>query len=102
MDKYVILAILVMAIVTYFIRVLPLTLIRREIKNRFIKSFLYYVPFVTLAVMIFPGILDATASRWSALAGFILALFLSYYGGSLFVVSIATCVIVFAIELFLY
>ena len=60
--------ILVMAAVTFLVRVLPLTLIRREIKNRFIRSFLYYVPYVTLAVMTFPAILSATASPISGLA----------------------------------
>ena len=75
MQHNVYIYILVMGIVTYLIRVLPLTLIRREIKNRFIRSFLYYVPYVTLAVMTFPAILDATGStglvvvsfRWQSL-----------------------------------
>lgn len=57
--------IFVMAGVTYLIRVLPLTLIRKPIKNKWIRSFLYYVPYVTLAVMTFPGILTATSSVWS-------------------------------------
>ena len=56
---------LAMAIATYAIRVLPLTLIRKEITNKYIKSFLYYVPYVTLAVMTFPAILTATQSMWS-------------------------------------
>ena len=66
MQHNVYIYILVMGIVTYLIRVLPLTLIRKEIKNRFIRSFLYYVPYVTLAVMTFPAILDATGSTASA------------------------------------
>ena len=53
----------IVAITSYLIRVLPLTLIRKPIKNRFIRSFLYYVPYVTLAVMTFPAIIDATATR---------------------------------------
>ena len=57
-----------MALVTYLIRVLPFTLIRKKIENRTIRSFLYYVPYVTLAVMTFPAILDATLTPWSALA----------------------------------
>ena len=59
-------AIFLMAIVTYLIRVIPLVLIRREIKNRTIRSFLYYVPYVTLSVMTFPAILTATGSIISA------------------------------------
>jgi branched-subunit amino acid transport protein len=89
-----------MAIVTYLVRVLPLTLIRKEIKNTFIKSFLYYVPYVTLSVMVFPAILEATASPWSALAGFIVAILLAYFGGSLFKVSLLSCLAVFVMELF--
>lgn len=81
--------------------IIPLTLIRKEITNTFIKSFLYYVPFVTLAVMTFPAILESTASIWSALAGFITAVVLAYFGRSLFQVSIAACVMVFVVELFI-
>ena len=66
MNNRIYLYILVMAGVTYLIRVLPLTLIRKEIKNTYIRSFLYYVPYVTLSVMTFPAILTATASVWSA------------------------------------
>lgn len=94
--------IFVMAFVTYLIRVLPLTIIRREIKNTYIKSFLYYVPFVTLAVMIFPAILDATATSWSALAGFITAILFAYRGASLITVSLMACLAVFVVELLMY
>ena len=62
--------ILTMAAVSYLIRVLPLTLIRREIRSRFLRSFLYYVPYVTLAVMTFPSILTATSHPVSAWIGF--------------------------------
>lgn len=93
--------ILVMAGVTYLIRLLPLTLIQREIKNTTIRSFLYYVPYVTLAVMTFPAILSATASIWSALGGLIIAIVFAYRGGSLFKVSLTACLVVFIIELFI-
>lgn len=92
--------ILVMAAVTYLIRVLPLTFIRKEIKNKYIRSFLYYVPYVTLSVMTFPAILTATASVWSAAAGFLIALFLAYRKKSLIVVSLSACAMVFVVELF--
>ncbi|MCO1603149.1 AzlD domain-containing protein [Desulfosporosinus nitroreducens] len=91
--------ILVMAGVTYMIRLIPLIFMRKEIRNVYLKSFLYYVPYVTLAVMTFPAILSATASLWSALAGFSVALILAYRGGSLFKVSILACLSVFIIEL---
>jgi len=101
MSHNVYIYILVMAGVTYLIRLLPFTLIQREIKNRTIRSFLYYVPYVTLAVMTFPAILYATSSIWSALGGLITAIVLAYRGGSLFKVSIAACLVVFIIELFI-
>jgi branched-subunit amino acid transport protein len=100
MKADVFLYIMGMAVVTYLVRVLPLTLIRKEIKNTFIKSFLYYVPYVTLSVMVFPAILEATSSPWSALVGFIVAILLAYFGGSLFKVSLLSCLAVFVMELF--
>ncbi|WP_245831832.1 AzlD domain-containing protein [Oceanobacillus senegalensis] len=89
----------VMAVVTYLVRLLPLTLIRKEIKNTYIRSFLYYVPYVTLAVMIFPAILDSTASTVSGLVGFLVAVILAYSGRSLFTVSIFACLSVYIVEL---
>lgn len=91
--------IVVMAAVTYLIRMLPLRLIRRPIRNRFMRSFLYYVPYVTLSVMTFPAILSAAASPWSGLAGFATALFLSYKGKGLIFVSLSACAVVFLLEL---
>ena len=93
--------ILIMAVVTYLIRVLPLTLIRKEIKNRTLRSFLYYVPYVTLAVMTFPAILDATQSTWSGLCALIAGVLLAWFGCSLFQVSVISCAVVFILELFL-
>ena len=90
----------VMAVVTYLIRVLPLTLIRREIHNVTIRSFLYYIPYVTLSVMTFPAILDSTGSQLSGLAGLAAAVFLAWRGAGLFVVAVAACVLVFVMELF--
>ena len=89
----------IMAGVTYLIRVLPLTLIRKEIKNTYIRSFLFYVPYVTLAVMTFPAILTATANILSALVGFVVALVLGYMQKSLITVSMCSCISVFLIEL---
>ena len=66
--------ILVMALTTYFIRVIPLTLLRKEITNRTFRSFLTYVPHVTLAVMTFPAILSITEETWIAWVGFAAAM----------------------------
>ena len=99
MNHNIYLYILVMAGVTYLIRLLPLTLIRKEIKSPFIKSFLYYVPYVTLSVMTFPAILSATANIWSAVVGFAVALILAYRRKSLITVSMIACLSVFLVEL---
>ena len=88
-----------MALVTYLIRVLPLTLIRKKIKNRTIRSFLYYVPYVTLAVMTFPAILDATTVPWLAVVALVAAIVLAYIGQSLFTVAIASTLVVIILEL---
>ena len=89
----------VMAIVTYLIRVLPLTLVRPEIRNVYIRSLLYYVPYVTLSVMTFPSIMDATGSQWSGLAALIVGLALAWRGASLFKVAVACCATVYVLEL---
>lgn len=101
MQHNVYIYILVMFAVTYVIRVLPLTLIRKEIKNKTIRSFLYYVPYVTLAVMTFPAIMDATNSPWAGLAALAAGILLAWFGGSLFQVAILACGVVFVLELFL-
>lgn len=91
----------IMALVSYAIRVLPLTLIRKPIKNQFIQSFLYYVPYVTLAVMTFPAITEATQSPISGAIALTVGIAAAWMGASLFQVSVSCCVIVFIIELFL-
>lgn len=93
--------IFIMVAVTYLIRMLPLALIKKKITNKFFKSFLYYVPFVTLAVMTFPAILTSTESMWSALAAFVTAMIIAYCGGSLPIVALVACGIVFITELFI-
>ena len=80
----------VMALVSYTIRILPLTLIRKPIRNRFIQSFLYYVPYATLAVMTFPAIIHATQTPISG----------AWMGAGLFPVSVICCALVLLIELF--
>lgn len=91
----------VMAAVSYAIRVLPLTLIRKPIKNRFIRSFLYYVPYVTLAVMTFPAIVSATQSPVAGAAALVAGIVAAWLGAGLFPVSVICCVLVFVLEIFL-
>ena len=90
----------VMAAVTYAVRVLPLTLIRRPIRNGFIRSFLYYVPYVTLAVMTFPDIIHATQNMWAGIAALAIGIALPLIGAGLLPVAAACCALVFIIELF--
>ena len=87
-----------MAAVTFLIRVIPLTLFRKPINNVVLKSFLYYVPYVTLAVMTFPAIIDATQYPIAGIVAFLVAIILAYFGKGLFFVSVSACVTVFAIE----
>ncbi len=101
MQSNIYIYIIIMAAVTYLIRVLPLTLIRKQIKNTTIKSFLYYVPYVTLAVMTFPAIIEATGSVWSGVAALGVGALLAYFGVGLPVVAGATCAAVLVLELFL-
>ena len=99
MSHNIYIYILVMAGVTYLIRMLPLTLIRKEIQSPFIRSFLYYVPYVTLSVMTFPAILTATESSIASAVSFIVAIIAAYRGCSLIKVSALACLTVFLIEL---
>ena len=92
-------AILLMAGVTYLIRVIPLVLIRREIRNKTIRSSLYYVPYVTLSVMPFPAILTATGSIISASLALAVAVILSLRGKKLPVVAAAACSMVLISEM---
>ena len=98
MTHNVYLYIFVMAAVSYAIRVLPLTLIRNQIKNTFLRSFLYYVPYVTLAVMTFPAIMEATQSPVAVALALIIGIFLAWKGASLFTVSVTCCVMVLIVE----
>jgi len=90
-----------MGAVSYLIRVLPLTLIRKQIKNRFLQSFLYYVPYVTLAVMTFPAIVEATESPIAGAAALVVGIVAAWCGASLFKVAVFCCAVVFVLELIL-
>lgn len=101
MGNNIYIYILVMWVVTYIIRVLPLTLIRGQIKNRFLRSFLYYVPYVTLAVMTFPAIVTATQVPLAGALALCAGVVLAWLGAGLFPVSVACCLVVFIVELIL-
>ena len=89
-----------MALVSYAIRILPLTLIRKPIRNRFIQSFLYYVPYATLAVMTFPAIVNATQTSIAGAVALAAGIIAAWLGAGLFPVAVICCALVFVIELF--
>lgn len=90
--------ILAMALTTYLIRVLPMTIFRKSIKSRFLRSFLYYVPYCCLTAMTFPAILSSTASILSGAAALVVAVILAYRGKSLIVVALSSSAAVLIVE----
>ncbi len=88
----------VMAGVTYLIRMLPLTVFRKPIRSRFLRSFLHYVPYAVLAAMTIPGILTSTGSVWTASAGLVVAVIMAWRGCSLLSVAIGACAAVAAAQ----
>ncbi len=89
---------LVMAGITYLVRMLPLVLVKEKIKNRFILSFLHYIPYAVLSVMTIPAIFESTASPISAVFGFAIAMILAYLERSLVTVAAFSCLAVFVTE----
>ena len=87
-TTYVFVGILIMAVVTYLTRVLPMVLFRKKIENIRIRSFLYYVPYTVLAAMTFPAIFSSTNSTVASIVGCVVAIALSYFNKSLLTVAI--------------
>ena len=95
-------AIILMALVTYFPRVLPLAIFRKEIKSRYIKSFLQYVPYAVLGSLTFPDIFYSTGNLITAICGTIVALFFSYKEKSLVVVATGAILTVYITGLVIF
>ena len=96
-NNYIYIA--VMAGVSFLIRVLPLTLLRKQIKSTFIRSFLYYVPYVTLAVMTFPAIVQVSDNPVAGFAALAVGVVMSWFGAGLFPVAAACSIVVFTVGL---
>ena len=94
MNKSIYAYIIVMAIVSYLIRVFPLAVIRKPITNKYIKSFLYYIPYVTLTVMTFPAIIYATDSKVGGIAALVVGVLLAVFTRNLFIVACGCCLTV--------
>ena len=99
MNLYLYIAL--MALTTYLIRMLPLTLFRKPIRSRFVKSFLHYVPYACLTAMTFPAILESTASLAGGVAALVVAVVLAYFGKSLLTVALASSAAVLLTEVLL-
>lgn len=99
MDNNIYICILIMGGVSFLIRSIPLTLIQKQIKSQFICSFLYYVPYVTLAVMTFPAIITATQSPISGVCALVVGAVAAWFGAGLFKVALSCCGTVFLVEL---
>ncbi len=91
-------AVLAMALVMAVLRVVPLLFFKKKIKNKFLNSFLAYIPYAVLTSMTFPEVFHSTSSVWSASIGVVAALILSYFGQSLIVVALSSTAIVFLVE----
>lgn len=94
----ILICVLIMALVTYFPRMLPLAVFKKKIQNRFIKSFLAYVPYAVLAAMTFPEILYCTANMYAAAVGLAVALLLAYKNKGLLTVALGASATVFVVE----
>ena len=88
-------SLLIMIISIYLVRLLPMLLLRKNITNRYIRSFLYYVPYVTLAVMTFPAIIQATAHPLPGIIALCAGLIAAWFSGNLFLVAICCCLSVY-------
>lgn len=99
MSKNVYGALLLMILTIYLIRLLPFLFLRKPIKNRWFRSFLYYVPYVTLSVMTFPAILSAAETPAAGAAALIVGVIVAWFRGDLFTVALSCCAVVFLFEL---
>ena len=100
-GAYIYIYILVMAFTTWCMRVIPSLIMKKPIENRFAQSFLYYVPYVTLAVMTFPAIVQATDQPLAGAAALVVGILAAWFGANLINVAIACCVTVLIFELFI-
>ncbi len=101
MNWHILIYLVIMVLVTNLIRVVPMVLIRGKIRNTFLRSFLYYVPYVTLAVMTFPAIVQATQTPIAGVLALLLGIVAAMYGLGLFPVAVVCCAVVFLTELFM-
>lgn len=97
--RRVLICVVLMALVTYLPRVLPVTIFRKQIKSQFIRSFLDYTPYAVLGALTFPDVFTSTGNFYSALGGTVVAIVLGYKGKSLVVVAMAAIMTVYGLEI---
>ena len=98
-NGYIIIGIIVMALTTYVIRMLPMAIFRKKITNIRVRSFLYYVPYAVLAAMTFPVIFSSTGTTVSAIAGCVAAILLAYFKRGLLTVAVGAAAVVFVVQI---
>lgn len=98
-NGYIIIGIIVMALTTYVIRMLPMAIFRKKITNIRVRSFLYYVPYAVLAAMTFPAIFSSTGTTVSAVAGCVAAVLLAYFKRGLLTVAVGAATVVFVVQM---
>lgn len=96
-NTQMLLAVLAMALVTYIIRMIPLTFFKKKIKSRYLRSVLFYIPYAVLSAMTFPYILYSTGNLYTAIAGSIVALSLAFFNKPLLLVAICACLTVLVV-----
>lgn len=99
MNVYI--AILVMSIITYLIRITPLIILKKKITSTFFRSFLYYAPYVTLSVLTFPSILSSTPSLFSSLLGFVVAVICAFFNLGLPLTALFSTITAFILNFFI-
>lgn len=97
-TKFIIISVMIMAVITYCTRMIPLALIRKKIQNRFVQSFLLYMPYGVLSAMVFPAVFSSTANLISAIAGTVTALILAYLKKGLLPAALSATIVVFIFE----
>lgn len=97
-TPYILICISVMALVTYLIRLTPMVVFRKKIKNKWIQSFLYYVPYVVLSAMTVPAVFSSTGSVSSAVAGFLVGVVLAFFRRGLLTVAVGAALTAFIMQ----
>ena len=98
-TSYIVLGMVVMSLTTYLIRVTPMVVFRKKITNRFVRSFLYYVPYAVLASMTFPAIFSCTGSQLSAIVGCVVAVALAWFNRGLLTVAVGAVAAVYVVQM---